>query len=147
MIKKFLIAIVAMVGIATAAMARDTYARDASVLPKAAQTTLANNFKAGVSVIKIDKDLGRISEYEVILTDGTEITFDRDGNWDNIEVGKKGSIPLAFIPQEIASYVKKNQPGQKIVGIDKERSGYEVELANGIDMKFDKQGKFVRYDK
>lgn len=137
---------IAVLGISSMAAAKDVYAHDASVLPKAAQTTLANNFKAKVSVVKIDKEFGRISDFEVILTDGTEITFDRDGNWDKVEVGMNGKIPAAFIPNAIASYVKKNQPGQKIVGIDKERSGYDVELANGIDMKFNKQGEFVRYD-
>ena len=76
MIKRLLIALVAVIGVSAAAVARDTYAHDASVLPKAAQTTLSQNFKARVSVVKIDKDFGRISDYEVILTDGTEITFD-----------------------------------------------------------------------
>ena len=146
MVKKLLIMIVAVLGISTAATAKDTYARDASVLPKAAQTMIANNFKAKVNVVKIESDFGRVSEYEVVLTDGTEISFDRDGNWDNVEVGIQGSIPKAFIPQAIADYVKANQPGQKIVGIEKERHGYDVYLSNGIEMIFDTNGKFLRYD-
>lgn len=146
MMKRILMAVVVMLGFATAAMAKDTYSRDVNTLPKAAQTTLANNFKAKVSVIKIDKDLGRVSDYEVILTDGTEITFDRDGNWDNIEVGVKGKVPSAFIPTAISTYVKSHQPGQKIVGIDKERGGYEIELSNGVEMKFDKDGRFIKYE-
>lgn len=146
MIKKILMLIVAVVGLSSTANAKDTYVRDASVLPKAAQAVLSKNFKAGVSVIKIDKDFGRISEYEVILTDGTEITFDRDGNWDNVEVKKQSSVPSAFVPKAISDYVKAQHPKLKIVGIDKERSGYEVELSNGIEMKFDKEGKFLRYD-
>lgn len=146
MFKKMLVMAVAVLGLATVATAKDTYAHDASVLPKAAQTTLANNFKSKVSVIKIEKDFGRVSEYEVIMTDGTEISFDRNGNWDNVEIGMNGTIPSAFIPKAIASYVKANQPGQKIVGIDKERSGYDVELSNGVEMKFNKQGQFIRYD-
>ncbi|MDE7381051.1 MAG: PepSY-like domain-containing protein [Muribaculaceae bacterium] len=146
MVKKIVMLLVAVVGISFSGIARDKYTRDVSVLPKAAQTTLANNFKSKVNVVKIDKDFGRVSEYEVILTDGTEITFDRNGNWDNVEVGSSGSIPPSFIPPSVAKYVKQFQPGQKIVGIEKERSGYEVELSNGVDMKFNKQGEFVRYD-
>ena len=142
MIKRLLIALVAVIGMSAAAAARDTYAHDASVLPKAAQTTLSQNFKAHVSVVKIDKDFGRISDYEVILTDGTEITFDRDGNWENVEVSVNGTIPSAFIPSSIADYVRTNMSGQKIVGIEKERTGYDIELANGVDMKFDKNGQF-----
>ncbi len=65
--------------------ARDNYTHDASVLPDLAKTIIENNFKADISIIKIDTDFGIVSEYEVILTDGTEISFDPKGNWDNIE--------------------------------------------------------------
>lgn len=146
MVKRLLLILVAVVGLTVSGFAKDTYVRDASVLPKAAQTVLSNNFKAGVSIVKIEKELGRVSEYEVILTDGTEITFDRNGNWDNVEVGNKSSVPSGFVPKAIADYVKAQQPGQKIIGIDKERSGYDVELSNGVEMKFNKEGKFLRYD-
>lgn len=144
--KKLLIACAMILGIAGFACARDSYARDASALPKAAQTTIANNFKSKVSLVKIDKDWGRISEYEVILTDGTEISFDKDGNWDNVEVNNTKSVPAAFVPKSIRAYVAKQQPGQRIVGIDRDRKGYDVELSNGIDLKFDKAGNFLRYD-
>lgn len=147
MIKRILIALVAVAAVSASAMARDTYSRDASSLPKAAQTTLKNNFKANISVVKIEKELGRVSEYEVILNDGTEISFDRDGNWKDIEVAATKSVPSAFIPAAITQYIKTAQPNQKVIGISKERKGYEVELTNGVEMKFDKQGKFLRYDK
>lgn len=135
-----------VVAFATAACAKDTYAHDASVLPEAAKTVIANNFKAKVSLVKIEKDWGRVSEYEVILTDGTEISFDSKGNWDNIETSNTSAVPSKMIPKAIRDYVAKTQPGMRIVGIDKERSGYEVELSNGVDMKFDKNGNFTRYD-
>lgn len=128
------------------ASARDTYSRDINVLPKAAQTSLANNFKAKVNHIKIDKELGRISEYDVVLTDGSEITFDRDGNWKDIEVKNGSSVPAKFIPATIAAYIKQNQKNASVVGIEKNRKGYEVELSNGVDMVFNSNGKFVRYD-
>lgn len=144
--KKLFISLIAIVGIAVCAQAKDSYSHDAAVLPKAAQTTISQNFNSKVSVVKIDKDFGRISEYEVVLTDGTEITFDRNGNWDNIEVAGNKSVPSAFVPRTIRDYVDKNQSGMRIVGIDKERHGYDVELSNGIDMKFDTAGNFQRYD-
>ena len=146
MIKKIILMLVAVMGISTAAIAKDTYAHDASVLPKAAQTVLEKNFKSKVSVVKIDKEFGRVSEYEVIMTDGSEITFDRNGNWENVEVSAQGSVPAAFVPKAISDYVKANQSGQKIIGIEKERHGYDVELSNGVEMKFNKDGKFLRYD-
>lgn len=128
------------------ASARDTVSRDASVLPVAAQTTLKNNFKAGISFIKIDKTLGRIDDFEVVLSDGSEITFDRDGNWKDIEVAANKSVPSAFVPAGVVTFVKNNQKNSKIVGIEKDRGGYTVDLANGVEIKFDKNGNFVRYD-
>ncbi len=144
--KKLLIVCAMILGVFGFACARDSYAHDASALPKAAQTTIANNFKAKVSLVKIDKDWGRISEYEVILEDGTEISFDQDGNWDNVEVNNSKSVPTAFVPKSVRDFVAKQQPGQRIVGIDRDRKGYDVELSNGIDLKFDKAGNFLRYD-
>lgn len=128
------------------ASARDIYSHDASVLPAAAHTILKNNFKAKVSHIKIDKDFGRITEYDVVLTDGTEISFDSKGNWKDVEVGVNAAVPAAFVPAAISAYVKANQNNAKIVGIEKHRSGYDVELSNGVDMKFNSEGKFLRYD-
>ena len=61
--------------------------------------------------MKIDKDFGRISEYEATLTDGSEITFDRDGNWKEIETNIEKSVPYAFVPTAISTFVKKNNPG------------------------------------
>lgn len=145
--KKFLLILVAMLTMTSVSFARDKYSRDTSVLPRAAQSVLSRNFKADVSLIKIEKGFGRVSEYDVTLTDGTEISFDRKGNWENIETSRGRRVPDALVPQTIRNYVKKNHSGAKIIGIERERGGYEVELDNGIDMKFDRAGNFKRYDK
>ncbi len=139
----FLLAIVISV---LSVSARDKYSHDVNVLPVAAQTVIKNNFKAEVSHIKIEKDWGRVSEYEVVLTDGTEITFDTHGNWRDIEVRRNASVPAAFIPAAISTFIKQNQKKANVTGIEKSRSGYEVELSNGVEMKFNTDGKFLRYD-
>ena len=144
MLKKLLLCFaVATVSLCTYA---DDYTHDSSVLPQAARDVIHNNFKARISVVKIDKDFGRISEYEVVLTDGSEIQFDSKGNWKDIEASRGNAVPKAFVPSAIQSYVDRKQKGTKIVGIERKRSGYEIELSNGIDMKFDKNGNFKRYD-
>lgn len=146
MFKKILLSVLLVFGMAAVASARDEISRDASVLPEAARTTIANNFKAKVSLVKIDKDFGRVSEYEVILTDGSEISFDSKGNWRQVETNAKTAVPRAFVVEGIRNFVKKNHAGQNVVGIEKERNGFEVELANGIDLKFDMNGNFIKYD-
>ncbi|MCH5347512.1 MAG: hypothetical protein J1E63_10390, partial [Muribaculaceae bacterium] len=68
------------IAVVATASARDTYSRTPAVLPAAAQTAL-KNFKAGVSIVKIDTNGGIVRDYEVIMTDGSEIEFDASGNW------------------------------------------------------------------
>lgn len=146
MFKKIMLMILAVAGISTVAMAKDVYERSASVLPKAAQTVLAKNFDSKVNLVKIDREYGRIKDYEVILNDGTEVTFDRKGIWENIEVASSKSVPISLIPASIVKYINEKVPGQVIVGIEKESYGYEVELANGLEYKFNHKGQFIRYD-
>ena len=144
--KKLLLALAVAVAAVGGMRAADTYAHDASALPKAAQTLLATHFKGTVSVVKIEKDFGRVSEYEAVLSDGTEVSFDAAGNWENIEVGHASEVPAAMIPQGVRDYVAANHKGERVVGIERERRGYDVELSNGVDMRFSSDGAFIRYD-
>ncbi len=128
------------------ASARDKYSHDVAVLPEAAQTVLKQNFKSQVSHIKIGKEFGRIREYDVVMTDGSEISFDKHGNWKEVEVSPKASVPSALIPNPIKTFVKENQNKASVTGIEKKNFGYEVELSNGQDVKFTEKGKFIRYD-
>lgn len=144
--KKFLIVLTIMLGIVGIAQARDHYERTDASLPEAAKVTLSKNFKAKVSLVKIEKNLGIVHEYEVHLTDETEVSFDSKGNWESIETAANKSVPSSLVPKPIADYVASNYKKTKIISIDKERDGYDVELNNGIDLKFDMSGKFKRFD-
>lgn len=144
--KKILFALAFVLGIGVAAQARDNYERTDASLPEAAKMTISKNFKAKVSLVKIEKKFGSIHEYEVILTDGTEIQFDAKGNWEDVETPANKSVPSSLIPKGITDYVSKNYKKNKIVGIEKKSHGYEVELSNGIDMVFDRTGNFQRFD-
>ena len=144
--KKIFLTLVVALGLVLPMEARDRYERTDECLPQAAKVTLSQNFKAKVALVKIEKTIGAIQEYEVILTDGTEVSFDAKGNWDSIETPLKKSVPIKLIPEAIVNYVKDNYKKVDIVSIDKENYGYEVELSNGIEMRFDRSGNFKRYD-
>lgn len=144
--KKIFILIAAILGISFSSFANDSYSRNMSELPETAKVILAKNFKSPVSLIKTEKTLGFITEYDVILTDGSEINFDRNGNWSEVEMTANSEVPRGFIIKGINDYVANNFPGQKIVSISKDSGGYEIELTNSIEMKFNRNGKFLRYD-
>lgn len=144
--KKLVLILAVLLGATITMTARDTYSRNVADLPAAAQSIIKQNFKADVSIIKIDRGFSGISEYEVILNDGTEITFDKSGNWKDVEVARGKKVPDYFVPKAILDYIKQYNQGKKVIGIEKKRNGYDIELENGIDMKFDRAGKFLRYD-
>lgn len=144
--KKLILALMMIVVFGSMSVKADTYSHDPNVLPTAAREVLKRNFKAGISVIKIDKDLGVTKDYEVVLTDGSEITFDSKGNWEDVEVAVNKNVPAAFLLQPIRTYVAKNFKGVNVVGVEKNKRNIEVTLANGVELKFDNAGNFIKFD-
>ncbi len=144
--KRMFLSLALVMGLSLSVMADDIYERDDSSLPQPAKNTLSKHFNDKVSLVKIDKDFGRIDEYEVILDNGTEVKFDRKGNWKSVETPANKSVPKGLIPEAMGKYVKENHKGAKIVSLEKERSKYEVELSNGMELEFDLSGNFLRYD-
>ena len=55
-------------------------------------------------------------------------------------------VPVAIIPAAISDYVATHHTGQYVVQIGRDRTRYDVELNSTIEMEFDKNGVFVRYD-
>ena len=114
-------------------------------LPAAAQTFVTQYFPdQTISFVKKDIELGKTS-YEVRLEDGTEIDFNSKGEWDKVERHFQ-AVPDALIPQHIAAAVQERFPNATIVKIDKERGGYDVELNNELELKFNKNGRLVSID-
>lgn len=120
---------------------------DGTVLPQRAQTILATYFPSEIRSITIDRDFGTVSEYDVVLKDGTEITFDRDGDWESIDTNSRTrAVPADLFPEGITTYVSINYPTELIVSIDRETTRYDVELSSGRDLIFDLDGNFQRLD-
>lgn len=144
--KKLLAILAAIVVLALPMAAKDRIYHNSEPLPAAARTTLSKNFpKAEVNRVKVDSHIFGGDEYEVILSNGTEIEFDSNGEWKEVDCGHL-AVPNAFVLKPIAQYVTKNYPGQKIVKVSKDRNKYEIELSNGIDLDFDRAGAFLRVD-
>ncbi len=86
--------------------------------------------------------------YEVMLDDYTEVDFDAKGNWTEINAKKQGEIPNSAVPAKILESIDKHFQGQKIVKIERGMRGdYEVELINGIEIKFNRDFIITEIDK
>lgn len=144
-IKRIFIALLLIVTSAFDAMADKDVPISVNELPTEAQKILSVNFpnkKVALSKKEVDF-FGR--SYDVILTNGDKIEFDANGRWEKISC-KHESVPVALIPSFIYQYVKEHFPEERIVKIEREKRGFEVELSNDIDLKFDKKGRCIEID-
>lgn len=124
----------------------DKITKDTSVLPTVSRQFLSRHFaKIPVSHIKIEKALMGIDSYDVILTDGTNVEFNRKGEWKEVK-RHKTAIPAAIVPKSIREYVKKHYPSAVIIAIDKDSRNYEVDLNNKTELKFNLKGKLTDID-
>ncbi|MFV0180300.1 PepSY-like domain-containing protein [Empedobacter falsenii] len=110
----------------------------------------ANNFIetyfVTATVAKVEKDIRSLDEfYEVRLADGTQIDFNETGIWTEVD-GKNKSIPTQFINENIVKYVITNYTTTTIEGIDKKTYGFDVDLVNNTELRFDINGKFLGFD-
>lgn len=125
--------------------AQDRYTQDTSKLPAAAVGFVAKHFPTEtIAYILVDKEFVA-TDYEVVLSNGQEITFDKSGQWKEME-GKKSALPLSAMPEEVQTYVKANFPEVSVEQIERERWGYELELLNGLEVKLDKKGRAIEIE-
>lgn len=145
--KKIIIFLSLVIAIGLVQCSSDKYTRDAQELPAPARKMISEHFNTAISHFKIDKEFASGTEYEVVLDDGTEIDIDGKGNWKSIETANSKAIPASILPKMIHEYVAQHHQGASVVGIEKKKNGYEVELSNGLEINFNKDGGFVKYDK
>lgn len=133
--KIMLMAILAMLTI-TACDSDDDEFVEVTELPAAAQTFLSQYFP-GLTVKSVEKEKASGTfYYDVTLADGTEVEFDQAGAWTDVDCKNK-AVPSVIIPQAISAYVEANYPGLLIVQIERESYGYDIELSNDLDIRFD----------
>ncbi|MFA7687665.1 MAG: PepSY-like domain-containing protein [Moheibacter sp.] len=114
-------------------------------LPRTARDFISKNFSEQKIVRLTRDDKRNDKEYEAVLNNAVKIEFDRLGYWKEVD-GNDNAIPTQFIPSKIMGYITENYPSGKIEKIEKNRNRYKVELLNGLELKFDSKGKFLKLD-
>ena len=114
-------------------------------LPTEAQTFLTENFSAS----PVSYAVKECNEYDVVLTDGTEIEFNRKGEWECVDMNH-GTVPatvLATLPPAISSYLAVSFAN---VPVEKVKKGfwpaYKVELINDLELEFNSKGVCTKVD-
>ena len=107
-------------------------------LPQTIQSFLASHFPNTRAALAVKDG----NEYEIRMDNGWEMEFDNEGQWEKIDC-KRNEIPasvIALIPEKIVSYIRSNFENAFITEISKDRSGYDVELSNGLELEFSSKG-------
>lgn len=113
-------------------------------LPQVSQQFLDTHFP-GIDTRLVEKDN---DSYDVHLSNGFKVEFNHSGEWDDVDGGQQ-AIPqsiLDLLPQSISSYVNEHYSGQSIIEVNKEAYGFEIELTNGLDLRFSANGEFTGID-
>ena len=99
--------------------------------------TFVDTYLTQVSIRKVERDGNK---YEVELTDNTDINFNLSFEWTKIDCDESnvyGSVPTELVPVQITDYVTANFPNNHIDQIEKKYYGWDVELNNDHEIKFD----------
>ena len=140
-----MIAICCMVSCNMVANAGNDKPISVNALPAKAQTLLSQHFN-GQKVMLATIESGVVSRsYDVVLQNGTKLEFDKKGNLTEIDC-KQATVPAKLIPQAIKNYLKENYPAQAVKKIEMNKNEYEVELANGLDLTFNKHFQLIDID-
>ena len=136
--KKIIIAFVAIVcfGLSTA-MAQNTN-------PAITQFVEQYFPKATVQMVMPDED-----DIDVVLNDYPKIEFKLNYEWKKVDCEHSTtftSVPATLVPEQITAYVNANFPNATIKKLEKKYMGWEIELNNGLELKFNKNFKVMEID-
>lgn len=145
MIRILMIAICCMLSCNMAANAGNDKPISVNALPAKVQTLLSQHFN-DQKVMLATIESGVVSRsYDVVLQNGTKLEFDKKGNLTEVDC-KQDIVPAQLIPQAIRNYLKDNYAGQSVKKIEINKNEYEVELANGLDLTFNKHFQLIDID-
>ncbi|OOX88762.1 hypothetical protein BOQ00_08315, partial [Campylobacter coli] len=85
--------------------------------------------------------------YEVYLSDGTELEFESDGSWKEIE-SKVFPFDLNFLPPNLTNIIQNKFPNTKAREIERKINYYKIKLTNNIEVHIDFNGTilYTEYD-
>lgn len=117
---------------------------EASKLPESSRTFITTHFP-NEDILQVTKDQdGFTTTYAVTLSQLTALEFFKNGRIKEIEC--KYPIPNAALPTELVSYVQNNYNNNSIIKWSLDNKKQDVTLNSGIELEFDKKGKFKKID-
>ena len=100
--------------------------------------------KATVQMVMPDED-----DIDVVLNDYTKIEFKLNYEWKKVDCEHSTtftSVPATLVPEQITAYVTTNFPNAIIKKLEKTFWGWEIELNNELEIKFNNNFKVTKID-
>jgi len=85
---------------------------------------------------------GENDAYEVELTGGTHLKFDKNNEITSIR--SSSELPESVIPDNIHTYVNSQHKNKKIRSWEKSDNQQKLKLDDGSELTFDSDGNFIR---
>ena len=99
---------------------------------------------ATVQMVMPDDD-----DIDVVLNDYTKIEFRLNNEWKKVDCEHSTmftAVPATLVPEQITAYVNVNFPGAIIKKLEKKFRGWEIELNNGLELKFNNNFRVTEID-
>lgn len=136
------VVLMAMMGIALWSCSDDDEPEIVENLPASEKTFLATYYPS-TNIISVTKDK---EEYDVRLSNGHSVEFNKSGEWTDVDAPAGQTIPSGFYPVAIDEYVSASYANSGINEISRIDRGFEVELLNATDLYFSADGSFIGID-
>ena len=138
--KKLILAFIAIVSFGfSTAMAQNT-----NTNPAITQFVTQHFPNATVQMMMPDED-----DIDVVLNDYTKIEFRLNNEWKKVDCEHSTTftaVPATIVPEQITAYVNANFPGDNKKKLEKKFRGWEIELNNGLELKFNSNFKVMEID-
>ena len=114
-------------------------------MPQSVQQFIATHFDKEVI---IGARIVKYGYHKVMLSNGYEALFDRQGRWLEIDNEKKLTLPAStftLLPQSVLSYLSEKFPNSHICGMKHNKKGYEIEVSGvqHMNVSFDNKGNYI----
>ena len=115
-------------------------------LPQKSQQFIKQYFpNEKVAYAKEERDFLE-TKYEVVFVNSAKLEFQKNGEWKDVDCVKGTAVPSALIPAKITGHIEKEFSGKTIRSISRDKKEYELELSDGMEVKYDLNGNFIGVD-
>lgn len=140
----------AMVAIAATFATQPMQAQTYKGIPENAKEYISRHFQnSTISHYEKETELLDVEHKVYINHDGASfrLEFDKYGNINEISsIDHKTPLPQSVLPVKMTQHVKQKFPNANIIEWEKKSSVQTIELDNGVELVYNRNGVFLRID-